>query len=183
VLARANAAALGERVVQPSPPDEIPACGPSPARDVVATLSAYEPLKFDGSDNVMDAAIAELNTKDFVCATPAGYYGALDPQPADAALGLAIQKLGRTTGLTAGTVTAINAKVKLTYPGGSAQFVGLIKTSKSFGDFGDSGALVVTQEDSPRAVGLVIGGTSQGVAFLGPIAPVLARFGVTICTP
>ena len=181
VLARQNQGAIGETIVQPSRPDASATCDPSPVRNAIAKLSDFEPLRFDGSDNVMDAAIALLTT-DATCATPAEFYGQ-PGSPVEASPDLAIQKVGRTTGLTRGTVTGINGKVNIFYAGGKAHFTGQIMTSKMFGDFGDSGALVVTDDAQRNTVGMVFAGGNNGSAVVNPIAPILARFGATLCGP
>jgi hypothetical protein len=181
VFARQNLATIGESIVQPSRPDASATCDPSPARNVVATLAEFEPLRFDGTDNVMDAAIALLSDQT-TCATPADGYGA-PGAPIAPADGLAIEKMGRGTGLTHGAITGINAKVNVTYAGGKAHFTGQIMTSKAFGGFGDSGALVVTDDAQHRTVGLVFAGGSNGSAVVSPIGPILARFGATLCAP
>jgi hypothetical protein len=54
-------------------------------------------------------------------------------------------------------------------------------TSKAFGGFGDSGALVVTDDAGRNAVGMVFAGGSNGTAVVNPIAPILARCGATLC--
>lgn len=179
VLARQNQAAIGESVVQPSRPDASAACEPSPPPTIVGQLAEFEPLRFDGTANVMDAAIARL-TEGAVCGTPPEYYGTPGAPIAPDA-GLPVQKVGRTTGLTRGTITGINAKVVIFYPGGKAKFTGQMMTSKAFGGFGDSGALVVTDDGARNAVGMVFAGGSNGTAVVSPIAPILARFGATLC--
>lgn len=55
VLARLNSAAIGEWVEQPGLADDYPPCVEPPVDGCtprVARLSDYEPLKFDGSDNI-----------------------------------------------------------------------------------------------------------------------------------
>ena len=91
-----------------------------------------------------------------------------------------MQKLSRTTALTHGAITRVNAKVLIDYPSGTAVLVGQLQTSGSFGDFGDPGSLVITDDDSLRPVGMVIGGDATGAAVVTPIGRVLARFGVRI---
>lgn len=181
VLARQNAGVVGEDVMQPSRPDGSMDCSPLAPPDRVARLSEFAPVVYDGrTPNTMDAAIAQLTATDATGATPAGFYGLPGRLPAAPVPGLAIQKLGRTTGLTRGVIKAVNAKVKLTFPSGTALFVDQIITSKAFGDFGDSGALVVTNDADASAVGIVIGGSNVGGAIVTPIGPILSRFGVTI---
>ncbi len=182
VFARQNQATLGEAIAQPSPPDLDPACGPVPSSAVVAQLADFQPVVYDGkTENAMDAAIARASVG-VTCATPAGFYGAPSTQTADAVPKLPVQKLGRTTGLTHAQVHAVDVKVKITFPSGTALFVHQILTTQAFGDYGDSGALVVTDDGTNRPVGMVIGGSSNGAAIVTPIQPILARFGATICT-
>jgi hypothetical protein len=181
VFARQNQAALGEPIVQPSRPDASAACDPSPPRNMVAQLSDFEPLRFDGTDNTIDAAIALL-TSDAACGTLPEFYGA-PGAPIAAVAGTPIQKVGRTTGLTHGTITGINGKVNIFYAGGKARFTGQIMTSRAFGDFGDSGALVVSDDAARHAIGMVFAGGSNGSAVVNPIGAILTRFGATVCGP
>lgn len=182
VFARQNLGTLGEIIAQPSLPDADPACASSPPRNMVARLADFEPVVYDGhTPNLMDAAIAEVTTNDVSCATLPAFYGLPSSQPASPATGAAILKVGRTTELTRGSIKAINVKVKITFPAGTALFVDQILTSKGFGAFGDSGALAVTDDGAFHPVGIVIGGGSNGVAILSPIGPILARFGATVC--
>ncbi|MEO5619245.1 MAG: hypothetical protein ABIS67_15860 [Candidatus Eisenbacteria bacterium] len=182
VFARQNQAALGETIVQPSRPDGSADCSPNPA-DAVGVLADFEPLDFAGGNNFIDAAIVEVALPPGMvsCATPAGFYGYPGVTPAAPATGLAIQKLGRTTELTRGSIKAINVKVKISYPLGVAKFQGVMLTSAGFGAFGDSGSLVVTDDGARAPVGLIFAGDAQGRAIVCPIGPVLARFGATIC--
>jgi hypothetical protein len=182
VLARQNQALLGEAIVQPARVDNRPTCADRVALDQVASLTDFEPLRFDGSDNVMDAAIGELSVP-ATCATLPQYYGAPGGTIVEATPGLAVQKVGRTTALTTGTVTAINASFDVTYAGGTAHFVHVIVTSNGFGKPGDSGSLMVTNDGRNDPVGMVFGGDNRGSAIVIPIAPVLARFKVDICRP
>lgn len=182
VFARRNQAVIGEAIVQPCRLDAAPDCAPALASSTVGVLADFEPLRFDGSPNVIDAAIAEA-TVSTMASTPPGFYGAPAATPVVAATGMRVQKLGRTTGLTRGTIKGLNTKVKITYPEGKAVMVGQITTSKAFGDFGDSGALVVTDDATRAPVGIVIAGGNNGAAIVTPIGPILARFGAMIVTP
>lgn len=182
VFARQNQAAIGEAITQPSLPDADPACASAPPPTVVGRLSDFEPIVYDGrTPNRFDAAIAELTEGDGVCATLAPYYGLPSSQPADPLPDAPILKVGRTTELTRGAVKAINVKVKITFPAGTALFVGQILTTKAFGGFGDSGALVVTDDGEFHPLGIVIGGGSTGAAIASPIGPILERFGAAVC--
>ena len=182
VFARQNQAALGEIIVQPSLPDADPACGPAPPSLAVGRLADFEPVVYDGrTPNRMDAAIARVTTDESTCSTLPDFYGLLSSQVADPAAGLGVLKVGRTTGLTRGAIKAIHVKVKVRFPAGTALFVDQILTSKAFGAFGDSGALLVTDDGTARPVGMIIGGSPNGAAIASPIGPILERFGATVC--
>jgi hypothetical protein len=150
---------------------------------VVGQLSDFQRVVYDGrTSNTMDAAIAEITlpSSQISTTTPAGYYGQPGVTPVAPALGMPVMKLGRTTGLTHAEVIGVNAKVKITFPSGTALFTGQVETSKDFGGFGDSGSLVVTDDANKSPVGMVIGGDNQGRAIVTPIDRVLARFSVRI---
>jgi len=95
-----------------------------------------------------------------------------------------VQKYGRTTGLTKGKVTAVNATVTLYYGPALTRFVNQIiveplKKNSSFADGGDSGSLVVTNDANTNPVGLLFAKGSSSV-FLNPIDSILSRFNVQI---
>ncbi len=178
VLARQNAAAIGEKIDQPGRYDKR--CG---ASGQVATLSDFQRITFGGSSNTMDAAIAAYTAGTAnTCATPAAYYGLPGSTIVSPSLNLAIKKVGRTTSLTTATISSINVTVNVGYTGGTATFTGQFMTTKGFTKSGDSGSLVVTNNSSNSPVGLLFAGTTQGNAVCNPIGPVLSRFAVTICS-
>lgn len=180
VFARENAANIGEVIVQPGRYDNKPICADKSATDRMGVLSDYAPLSFGGGTNSIDAAIAELDAAVAVtCAPPAGTYGALSGGTASATVNLPIQKVGRTSGLTTGTITVINATVTVGYSTGNATFTGQLVTTSSFSRSGDSGSLIVTNtgDGTEDAVGLLFAGTNSGTTIGNPIAPVLTRFG------
>ncbi len=180
VFARENAAAIGEPIVQPGRFDNKPKCADQLATDQIGTLADFQPINFSGGDNTIDAAIA-VATTDLTCSTPAGFYGSPSATTVGATLGLAIQKVGRTSGLTTGAVTAINATVNVGYSTGTARFVNQIVTTSRFSKAGDSGSLIVTNDGTNRPVGLLFAGTSDGTTVGNLIDPVLQRFTAAIC--
>ena len=70
--------------------------------DRIATLAAYQTIDFNGGTNTMDAAIALTSTSNVGTGTPADGYGLPSPNTAQAFIGQAVQKYGRTTGLQPG---------------------------------------------------------------------------------
>ena len=99
-------------------------------------------------------------------------------------IGLKVQKHGRTTGLTKGTVAAINTTVNVGYSIGTVCFTGQIVVDGSKGGFiksGDSGSGLVTDDGNADPVGLLFAGTRSGkTAIANNIDDVLDAFGVTV---
>jgi len=97
---------------------------------------------------------------------------------APATLGMAVRKSGRTTGLTSGTITVLDATVDVSYGlGRTARFEGQIVTS-AMSQGGDSGSLLVAG-DSLQAVGLLFAGSDQ-TTIHSPIQDVLDCLDVSI---
>lgn len=192
VLGRVNSGALGDDVNQPGQIDQN--CGQT---GIVADLSVFVPIKFKKGNNV------PLNTVD--CAIAAVRDGAvrvdgsildIGPVSADivgAFVGQSVQKSGRTTGWTSGSVAAVNVTVDVGYSaqcGGAsnqiARFVNQIRvTPGTFSAGGDSGSLIVENgsvsptDGLPRAVGLLFAGSSTST-IANPIGPVLNSLNVTM---
>ncbi len=144
----------------------------------------FVPIVFSTSAyNEIDAAIALSSMAQLGNATPTNGYGTPSSTIADAELGLAVQKYGRTTGLTTGTVSMINATVNVGYFYGTARFVDQIVVNGDKGGFikpGDSGSLLVTNPDR-NPVGLLFAGDRSGkTAIANQIDNVLDAFGVTV---
>jgi hypothetical protein len=182
VYALENKAPLGSEVLQPGLYDT--GCAYS-AANVIGTLSAFSPITFSTSaSNVADAAIAATTTASLGNSTPAGGYGTPSSTTQAASVGLAVQKFGRTSSLTTGTVTAVNGIVNVAYgAAGTARFVNqvIVESSKPFLKAGDSGSLLVTRNTAANPVGLLFAAGSSGkYAIANPIGPVLSQLGVTI---
>ena len=187
IYANQNDANIGDPALQPGPFDGGTE-GPDPNvidGDEIGILHDFEPLKFDGSDNTMDAAIALSSTTDLGNSTPSDGYGTPSSTPVSATLELAVQKYGRTTSLTTGTVSEINVTVNVCYEGfvvctKLAKFVDQIAiTPGSFSDGGDSGSLIVTNDVNKNPVGLLFAGSSTRT-IANRIDLVLNRFNVTV---
>ncbi len=172
-----DVAEVGQAINQPGLIDVN--CQDIPA-DYVANLTEW------CEDNLnIDCAIAEVipGTVD-----PTGTIyeiGPISGTTMDAYVGLAVKKSGRTSGLTRGTVSAINGAFNVggsTECGGEATteyFTGQIVISgRKFLLGGDSGSLLVEDvATNPHAVGLLFAGSTQtGIA--NPIDNVLDYFGL-----
>ena len=169
VLANSNDASLGDPIYQPGTFD-----GGGPA-DAIGRLARYVPIKFDGTDNHVDAAIAEVpfDTID----RDIYWNGYPTTAAAAASVGMLVKKTGRTTHFTTGRVTALNATVNVGYGGGKvAKFVNqIITTDMSAG--GDSGSIVLDWTNRP--IGLLFAGSSVAT-ILNPIATVQLSLGVRV---
>lgn len=150
-------------------------------------VAAYKPI--DGSifaSNDIDAAIALTDRTLLGNGTPTalGGYGLPNKVTKAAALNMAVQKFGRTTLLTKGTVTGINATMAVGYADDwYAWFSGqiIVETPGQFEQPGDSGSLVVTDDAAANPVGLLFAGNADGtMAIVNPIGNVLEYFDVTI---
>lgn len=95
-----------------------------------------------------------------------------------AMLGMPVRKSGRTTGLTTGEITVLDATVTVAYGGGrTARFENQIVTS-AMSQGGDSGSLLVAA-DSQQAVGLLFAGSELSTIH-NPMQAVLDSLEVVI---
>ncbi|MGE0158122.1 MAG: hypothetical protein AB7T31_01850 [Gemmatimonadales bacterium] len=186
IFAASNGGSEGDNLLQPGVAD-----GGKDPDDTIGTLFDFEPLHFCSAGrctpNRIDAAIALTSPEDLGNETPDGGYGSPRRWTAEPALGMEVQKFGRTTLLTTGRITGIHATIDVQYRDGMARFEDQIVISPNGGggDFsagGDSGSLVVTNGrllGARRPVGLLFAG-SRVSTLANPIDPVLERFGVRI---
>ena len=185
VYANINEATLGDNVLQPGSFD-----GGIDPEDAIGTLSDFEPILFDGSDNIIDAAIATSSTDLLGNSTPTDDgYGTPNKATVSATLNQAVKKYGRTTGLTTGKVVGVNGTFNVCYKSRGpfkcnsnfiAKFVKQIVIEPGgFSSGGDSGSLIVTNDGSNNPVGLLFAGNSTHT-IANPIDSVLFRFDVTI---
>jgi hypothetical protein len=193
VLANSNDASIGDPILQPGPFDG------GVAADQIATLSAFRAIDFSGADNTIDAAIALSNATVLSNATPAddGYGtpsaqiwndgnsdGVFDNK--NSLLNLPVQKYGRTTKRTHGTITGINAKLTICY---EVLFIFCVKQATfvdqiviepgAFSGGGDSGSLIVTDDLNLNPVALLFAG-SETQTIGNRVDLVLSHFGVRI---
>jgi hypothetical protein len=162
VLARLNHGYRGDAVVQPALADG--GCYPMEA---LGALLRYVHVNMDGTPNVVDAAIAACLPGEVT-----NHVHGLGPivesaGPWTISPGDIVTKVGRTTGLTQGTVFAVDATVNPNYaPLGfkneTVLFVDQIMVDIRCG-MGDSGSLLVDSRN--RAIGMLFGGTKNHTWF------------------
>ncbi|MGD8230031.1 MAG: Ig-like domain-containing protein [Desulfobacteraceae bacterium] len=189
VYAAINSGYIGDSVIQPGTFD-----GGTVQNDFIGTLSAYEAIKFCtvwwfwlicNETNTIDAAIVDVIDPDtgevlVDSSTPPDGYGSpnsvLHPAFGDPdvindldenlvqLLDAPVQKYGRTTGLTYGTVNSINATIDVCYDDLCYQVARfedqIIITPGSFSGGGDSGSLIVTNDSNKYPVGLLFAGSA-----------------------
>jgi hypothetical protein len=184
VLANENDAAVGDAILQPGPFDG----GQNPG-DKIGALTQFIPLDFTGV-NTVDCAVATLDAGisfDSKNLDLLGQLGGVRTATLD--VGDAVAKIGRTTGVTHGTVTAIELdNVAVGYDNGNATFNGQIEIegtgSLPFSRGGDSGSLIVDQNNLAAALlfagGETGGANGMGLTFANPIGAVLQALSVTL---
>ena len=180
VFARENNAAIGEDIVQPGRYDSVPRCDTN-FPNHVADLSEFKRINYGFLGlNTIDAAIAQIPSgTHFTCETACGYTPSDTTAPAF--VGMNVKKCGRTTMKTTGKVTGVNVIVFVGYSGGkSALFTRQIQFS-DIAEPGDSGSLIVTNDDTNRPVALLFAGSAT-TTIGNPINDVLNNFNVSICS-
>jgi hypothetical protein len=196
ILARSDAGSVGDAIVQPGLIDTTTCT--TAGTNTVATLSQFSNLQAMPSQNV-DAAIAQVVAGKV---DPVGniiYLGATTdangvpvpgpPQsgtglPASSvAVGRAVAKSGRSTGLTCSTIEATNIATSVDYTvncdGTGTKFTNLYRNQIGVigGDFsgeGDSGSLIVTQDTTTPVALLYAGSDTDSVG--NPVADILNFF-------
>ena len=187
VYAQENEGVKGvDLILQPGRADML-GCGTSAeiAAAVIGKLDSFVPIVFSRTaNNYVDAAIGLTDAGQVGNKTPSDGYGMPSSTVVAAVLKQPVQKYDRTTGMTYGTVTGVNATVLISYSSGTARFVNQVIVTgsggTSFSDSGDSGSLIVTQAGN-NAVALLFAG-SNTITIGNPIGLVLDAFKVKIDT-
>ncbi len=198
VLANSNNAQLGDAILQPGPADG------GTSADQIGTLAEFVPIAFDGGappggclpqlmsllgiaprkpvqvnepgNNKVDCALARPTTPDLV--NPDILNIGVPIGAGTATLGTQLQKSGRTTRHTTGTVLQIDVTVTVNYGGPIATFTGQLMAG-AMSQGGDSGSAVLDM--SKRVVGLLFAG-SASTTIINPIQFVLDALSVEIVT-
>ena len=183
VLADENRSKVGDSILQPGSHD-----GGSRPADVIGKLEDFVRLKAKGI-NLVDCAVASVLEKVKYDATKLAGLGKLKGiSDADVDEGDRVAKVGRTTGVTHGRVTAFEMdNMMIGYNYGEARFDSVIEIrgvgQKPFSDGGDSGSLIV--DGQHRAVALLFSGTDPDTAgpdytYANPIQSVLEKLKIDL---
>jgi hypothetical protein len=198
VLANSNNAQIGDAIWQPGRAD-----GGSSA-DQIGTLAQFVPIAFDGTpqppggclaqllallgirlrqpqqnepgNNKVDCALARPTTPDLV--NPDILNIGVPTGAGTATLGTAVQKSGRTTGHTTGSIQQIDVTVTVNYGGPLATFTSQLMAG-AISQGGDSGSAVLNT--NKQVVGLLFAGSAT-TTIINPIQFVLDMLGVTLVT-
>jgi PKD repeat protein len=198
VYANINSANFGDSALQPGDFD-----GGIDPNDKIGELCDYEPIDFSlfGS-NTIDAAIACTTTDEVGNTTLPDGYGTpnsiiFDDDNSDGffdnlndLLHQPVQKFGRTTCLTHGRVTEINVTSAVCYDKCSHPFRAKLAwfddqiaiesiNNDAFSMGGDSGSLIVTDDENKNPVGLLFAGSST-TTLANRIDLVLKQFNVSV---
>jgi hypothetical protein len=186
VLANENRGRRGDWVLQPGPFDH----GHN-GRDAVATLERSVRLRPAGATNRLDCAVALLSPGIPFTAASLTDMGRLAGLGGTANDGEPVVKIGRTTGLRHGRVTAFELdNVIAGYDSGDLRFDDQIEIegtgpSAHFSAGGDSGSLIVN--GGHQAIGLLFAGSDNGgtdghgLAYANPLRAVLNALRVDLC--
>lgn len=163
VLADSNAAAADDIIIQPGPSD-----GGTNQDNIVALLDRFVPIEFGGSTNFVDAATAwawpERVRTDVIYPSDTGFSTfRIGRAPEHPSLGNEVGKSGRTTQLTRGRISHVNAAVNVSYgPAGVAHFEGQFlvegQDGQMFSERGDSGSIIWKWQSELTPVGLLFAG-------------------------
>ncbi len=184
VLADENRYPRGGPITQPGGLD-----GGKPTADRVAKLTRFIRLEL-AQTNFVDGAIAKLNSAIQADVHKLRGIGTLAGQRnSDLQVSDVVHKVGRTTGVRHGRVTAFELDgVAVEYDIGVVSFDNQIEIegagSRSFSDAGDSGSLIV--DEQMRAAALLFAGgdhggsNGKGLTYANPIAAVLQALKVKL---
>ncbi|HXI82566.1 MAG TPA: hypothetical protein VNL17_00590 [Verrucomicrobiae bacterium] len=179
-----STAPIGTVQYQPGAVDNN--CG---AAQNIGVLNRTVPITFGGAANLVDCGFVQ--SSDSAISANILNLGSQVNNVVPAFVGQVVQKNGRTSNCTQGTVTAVNLTVNIDYSEsapcatscGIATFNNQIMVapsapSSAFGAPGDSGSPIVDANNN--AVGLLFAGDSSGNAFGNPIGTVLSALNVSL---
>jgi len=172
---RDQRAKLNDPILQPGAYDLDPAPAAQATRTgaqenldyTIARLHRYVPLLSYPTANYVDCAVAKPIANDLIIPDILGIgkvRGSVSP-----ALGMRVQKSGRTSAVSYGTILVLNARINVDYGDRVLRFDKQIVTTR-LSSPGDSGSLVLSLDN--YAVGLLFAG-SERVTVVNPIDPVL----------
>jgi hypothetical protein len=183
VLANVNNAVYGDCICQPGPAD-----GGACPNDQVAILERFVPITMGGPVNYVDCATAwawpdRIRKDHLYMSNGQPAYFPTSAQPIAPQIGMAVGKTGRTTQVTSGSITSINASISVNYGNGRTGWfedqISIQAGSGNFSQGGDSGSLIWTWNTTRSPVGLLFAG-GGGVTFANKIDRVLQALDISL---
>lgn len=180
----------GDPVIQPALIDVN--CNANSSINIATLVTNGGTLPDAGNPDAVDAGIAQITSGQVDATGAILNVGTISASTVAASVGQAVKKMGRTTGLTRSTISALNGAFSIAYEnecaGGSAftqSYQGQIVIANArckFQNGGDSGSLLVEDvTTNPRAVGLCFAGSvtcsNSAIAIANPIGDVLSKLG------
>lgn len=183
----------GDPVIQPGLIDV--SCSASNAQDIATLVTNGGTLPDANNPNAVDVGIAAVISGMVDESGAILNVGTISATTLNGSIGLAVKKMGRTTGLTRSTISAIDGSFSITYENECAGGTSFTQSYNNqivisndrckFQNAGDSGSLLLEDVDTnPRAVGLCFAGSSVcargSIAIANPIGAVLNKIGATM---
>jgi hypothetical protein len=175
-------APVGTPQFQPGPVDATPVCT---AGQSVGILQRTIPILFGGVNNLVDCGF--VLSSDSEVSSDILNLGPQVNNVAAAFVGQVVQKNGRTTSCTEGTVTAVNMTTLVAYDAGCgvATFTNQIMvtplSASAFAAAGDSGSPIVDANNNAVAL-LFAGDATTGTAVGNPVEAVLDALNVSLAS-
>lgn len=176
IIAAEDTGLDGDQILSPAPSD-----GGTRSRNVVGYLDgSYARLRALTPVDCAFARIPNDLAHERLAISPREH---LSPHLADSSEGRLVEKIGRTTLRTRGSVTAFDLdNLGVQYSFGTAHFDGQMEITpvgrEPFSRPGDSGALIFTRDLRP--LGLLYASTASGVAYAHPLQAVLTALRVKL---
>lgn len=178
VLALSDRGTAGQPITQPGLIDTN--CNPE---TVVAHLTTFVPL----TSGTVDAAIAELVPGTMDSGGAVLGIGDISSVVTSPSIGMSVVKSGRTTGVTKSSIESIGADIKIVYKAQcnkGPKFTVIYNNQvmvrgADFSQSGDSGSLILTNDECHQPVALLYGGNDTDTIG-NPIQDVLSAFGVSV---
>ncbi|MCD3350444.1 hypothetical protein G8V03_05775 [Clostridium botulinum D/C] len=172
ILASSNRAPIGSYIVQPSIGD-----GGRQGIDVIASLSRFIPLNFQGQSNFVDSAIAEVMAPGLI----SPYIAIVGPPKGTkyASLSESVMKIGRTSEKTTGKITQLHSVI-LVRASSTQKYLMIDQIiTQRMSDMGDSGALLL--DSNVFALGQLVGAAPYKSIYT-PINTILDTLNVSLVT-
>lgn len=182
VLANENKAKIGDIILQPSVSDTFGDIGFYGWKEPISNLPYFATLKDMvklSDNNIQDSAIAKIHER-FIAKKLIDFNYPDINKPmkgfTDPAVGMKVQKFGRTSGHTISNIIGVKASFTISYDIGDITFEDCF-VCQGFSEPGDSGSIIF--DENMNAVGLLFAGSAK-VTLATPINHIIDRYGLSL---